>query len=208
MPSPLAHLRAPRLAARASHEVRGPLTVALLLLDDMVDRGDLAPHAAHALDLQLRRARLAVDDLAAAASGSRARDRLEVVAVRSLLEQLAASWRIKGVRVTVPDDDRLLLVDRTRVAQAVGNLLANALEHGAGLVELRARVLEERLRLEVRDQGPGLQAPLAELARRPRGARGHGFAIASAIAERHGGRLLAAPSASGATVVLELPVRG
>jgi hypothetical protein len=31
--------------------------------------------------------------------------------------------------------------------------------------------------------------------------------MASAIAERHGGRVVAAPSATGATVVLELPLR-
>lgn len=200
-------LRAPRLAARASHEVRGPLSVARLLLDDLVGRGEVAPQAARALDLQLQRVRLAIDDLDAAATGTRTPDRLEVVAVRSLVEQISAAWRVEGVRVTVPDDDRLLLVDRTRLGQAIGNLLANALEHGAAPVELRARRLDGRIRLEVRDAGPGLRAPLTTLTRRSRGARGHGLAIAATIAERHGGRLLAAPSASGATVVIELPVR-
>jgi signal transduction histidine kinase len=207
MPSPLALLRAPRLAARASHEVRGPLTVASLLLDDMIGRGDVAPQAARALDLQLQRARLAVDDLAAAASGSRAPDRLEVVTVCALLERIAAAWRVDGVRVAVPADDRLLLIDPMRIEQAVGNLLSNALEHGAAPVEVRARVSGGRLRLEVRDSGPGLAAPLTALARRREGERGHGLAIAAGIAERHGGRLLAAPSASGATVAIELRVR-
>lgn len=206
MPSPIALLRAPRMAARASHEVRGPLAVASLLLDDLVDRGDLAPQAARALDLQLQRARLAVEDLAAAASGARAPDRLELVTVCALIEQIAAAWRVDGVRVAVPADRRTLLVDRIRVAQAIGNLLSNALEHGAAPVELRTRSVEDRLRLEVHDSGPGLAAPLGTLARR-RGSRGHGLSIAASIAQRHGGRLLAAPSAGGATVVLELPVR-
>jgi signal transduction histidine kinase len=60
-----------------------------------------------------------------------------------------------------------------------------------------------RVRLEVVDDGPGLPAPVHELARRrPRGEHGHGLAIAAGIAERHGGRLAGVPSG----VALELPV--
>jgi signal transduction histidine kinase len=48
---------------------------------------------------------------------------------------------------------------------------------------------------------------VAALARRGRrGTRGHGLAIASEIAARHGGRIVAAPSPRGAAVVLELPL--
>jgi signal transduction histidine kinase len=205
MNGPLAILRAPRLAARASHEVRGPLAVASLILEGMLDRGDVEPEAGRALDLQLMRARLAVDDLAAAAYGARAPDRLEPVGARELVEQIASAWQLE--RVVVPEDDAVVLVDRTRVAQAVGNLLANAIEHGEGVVELRGRVLPRALRLEVRDGGTGLRAPIRVLSRRPRYGRGHGLAIAADIAERHGGRLVAAPSARGAVVALELPVR-
>ena len=42
-------------------------------------------------------------------------------------------------------------------------------------------------------------------ARGRRGRRGHGLAIAEAIAADHGGRLFAAPSQTGARLVLELP---
>jgi len=61
----------------------------------------------------------------------------------------------------------------------------------------------------VSDAGPGLPAPVAELASRPRagrGCRGRGLAIATEVAERHGGRVAAAPSAHGARVALELPL--
>jgi len=99
--------------------------------------------------------------------------------------------------------------DRLRLAQAVSNLVANALEHGPGRVELTARVIGQRhVRIEVIDDGPGLPASVAELTRRARGGRGQrgrGLAIAAGIAERHGGRLVAAPAPRGARIGLELP---
>ena len=52
------------------------------------------------------------------------------------------------------------------------------------------------MRIEVDDEGPGLPAPVGDLTRRPRagrGRRGRGLAIAADIADRHGGRLVAAP---------------
>ena len=101
--------------------------------------------------------------------------------------------------------------DRLRLAQACGNLLANALEHGHGTVRVRGRAVDARVRIEVVDDGPGLPEPVAALARRPRagrGRRGRGLAIAAEIAARHGGRLAAAPAAGGARVALELPAAG
>jgi hypothetical protein len=99
--------------------------------------------------------------------------------------------------------------DRLRLAQALGNLVANAAEHGGGEVLVRVAVERGRVRLEVADDGPGLPVPVADLvaARSGRhGPRGHGLAIAQRIAERHGGRLLTAPAVRGARLVLDLPL--
>ncbi len=98
--------------------------------------------------------------------------------------------------------------DRLRLAQALGNLIANAIEHGGGSVQVTLAPRARTIRIEVCDGGPGLPAPVAALARRPRrgrGARGRGLAIALAIAHRHGGTIAAAPTRTGARVVLELP---
>jgi hypothetical protein len=45
--------------------------------------------------------------------------------------------------------------DRVRLTQAVGNLVANALEHGDGRVRLRRAAQGDRVRIEVDDEGPG-----------------------------------------------------
>jgi len=100
--------------------------------------------------------------------------------------------------------------DRLRLAQAISNLIANALEHGPGRIELTARFVGARhVCIEVIDEGPGLPIPLADLTRRARagrGQRGRGLAIAAQIAERHRGRLVATPAPSGTRIGLELPL--
>jgi signal transduction histidine kinase len=101
-----------------------------------------------------------------------------------------------------------VLGDRLRLAQAGANLVANAIEHGRGPVHVRSGATGGVVRIEVRDSGPGLPAPVGELvaaARGRRSPRGHGLAVAAAVAERHGGRLAALPAARGARIVLELP---
>jgi DNA-binding response OmpR family regulator/signal transduction histidine kinase len=202
------------LVARACHELRGPLTAAHLALHAGARHGDAPPQHLAAIDLELKRAGVALDDLAAARRGRRAPDRDEPVDVGDLLAYQATTWRIVagvfGCRLELVEPGRRAIVrgDRLRLAQAVGNLVANALEHGTGRVELLARSLGDRVRIEVADEGPGLPAPVGDLTRRPRagrGRRGRGLAIAADIADRHGGRLVAAPSSRGARVALELP---
>jgi len=206
--------RGRELVARACHELRGPLTAAHLALQAEA-RGRPAPGARlAAIELELRRAGLALDDLAAARAGRRAGDRAELVDVADLLAHQAATWEAIApvfgceLRVGATPPEALVRGDRVRLAQAVGNLLANALEHGAGRVELGARAHAGRVRIEVSDEGAGLPAPVAELARRPRagrGRRGRGLAIAADIVARHGGRLVSAPSGRGARLAIELP---
>jgi signal transduction histidine kinase len=203
------------MVARACHELRGPLTAVRLSLATMERRLEAPPERLAALDLELRRAGLALDDFAAARSGRRITDRTEPVEVAELLEEQYESWHVVArafdsqVRLGTLLPGAMVNADRLRLAQAVSNLVANALEHGPGRVELTARIIGCRhLRIEVIDEGPGLPASVAELTRRARGGRGRrgrGLAIAAEIAERHGGRLVAAPTSQGARIGLELP---
>lgn len=207
-------LRRREMVARACHELRGPLAAATLALHAVSRHDDLPARRVGAIELELRRAGMALDDLAAARSGRRIADRDEPVDVCDLLAWQIDTWRAVAhaygcdVRLVQPVGHVLVRGDRVRLAQATSNLVANAIEHGSGSVMLTARPLGDRVRIEVSDEGPGLPAPVAELVGRPRGGhgrRGRGLAIASDIAVRHGGRLAAAPSGRGACLAIELP---
>jgi signal transduction histidine kinase len=201
--------------------LRGPLSAVRLGLELGVRPGQLSPDKLRAIELELGRASLALDDLARAPHGRRhdgcAR---ELVDIEELLAHSVEAWRAaaesRGGELRLSCDGRVptVLGERLRLAQATGNLLANAIEHGGGTVEVRARTLGGAVRIELADEGPGLSRPLSELTRSGRrgrdraraNARGHGLAIVSAIAEAHGGRLAAAPCERGARLVLELPL--
>jgi signal transduction histidine kinase len=101
-----------------------------------------------------------------------------------------------------------VFADPLRIAQACANLVGNAAEHGGGVVRIRVRATGDHVRIEVADDGPGLPMSVTALtatARARRGRRGHGLAIAAAIAEHHGGRLSSAPSDAGARLMFEMP---
>ena len=226
------------LVAQAAHELRGPLSAALLGLHG-VGAGSAAARRVAAVQLELRRAGLALEDLHAAPHGRRAPELAEPVDVGALVAEAAEAWApLAGalgseLLVVAPGGRLIVRADRLRLAQALGNLVVNALEHGAGPVRIRVHDAAGRVRVEVRDHGPGLPAPAAaaprgganrrEAASPPSagtapwgrvwpaaadahaGRRGHGLAIAARVAESHGGRLVSAPVTAGACLVLELP---
>jgi signal transduction histidine kinase len=205
------------LVARACHELRGPLTAARLGLNLVAAAPDPVGGPLAAVEHELRRASLALADLDAAPRGQREGDRVQSVAVGALLRRAVIAWapvaHREGARVHLRECPLGVVVrgDPTRLAQAVGNLLANAIEHGGGVIEVAGRASADFVRIDVCDGGPGLPDSVSHLARRARGGRGRrgrGLAIASDVAARHGGRLAAAPSARGARLVLELPVAG
>ena len=197
------HRRHLELAARARHELAGPLHAAGLALH-VARRETPSPRLA-AVDLELRRAARALDDLDAARDGRRVVDDARVVDIGCLLAEQALAWQVaardRGRTLRVAAASGLTVhADPVRLAQAIGNLLANAIEHGTGRIELRAAAEGGRVRIEVADEGSGPPATI----RRPRagrGARGRGLAITAEIAARHGGTL----AATGGRVVIELP---
>jgi signal transduction histidine kinase len=194
-------------AVRVAHEVRGPLTAAHLAVHGAARRGEIAPVLVAALGLELRRAARALEDPAAACPAD--------IDLHALLTCQLRTWRdvaaAHGATLSLEPGPGTALVhaDALRLAQATGNVVANAIEHGGGAITIRTVRIGERIRVEVADGGPGLPASVAELARRPRaghGTRGRGLAITRTVLAHCGGRISALPAASG--VAIDLPLSG
>ncbi|MDQ6744718.1 MAG: HAMP domain-containing histidine kinase, partial [Actinomycetota bacterium] len=190
--------------ARTSHELRGPLTAVRLGLHAARRGGDLSRERLRGVELELGRATLALGDLdtvgehrhAAARQLSLGPSCIERLDLAELLADSVEAWsayaalRDAKVRLVGLPAPVYVEGDRLRLAQAVGNLVANAIEHGGGSVALTCRGEHETARVEVTDGGPGLPAPVLALIRGPRrgrGPRGRGLAIAAAVAVTHGG---------------------
>ena len=90
--------------------------------------------------------------------------------------------------------------DRARLAQALGNVLSNAAEHGTGDVDVEATRESDRLRIEVTN------ATRAARATTGHGGRGRGLEIAADAAADSGGNLSAAVGKRRASAVLDLPL--
>jgi len=213
------------LVARACHELRGPITVARLGVELIARDGAPRPDAVRAIDLELASAGVALEDLGAALAGRPGSWRPTAVDVTALLAESCEAFRPLALAHGVDLDLRwrgapaLVRADRVRLAQATGNLIANAIEHGEGRVELSGRAHANGVEIEVSDAGPGLPPPVAALVTRPRGRRGRpglsrlrprgrrgrGLAITAEIARRHGGQLVAAADEHGSRISLELP---
>ncbi|HEV2820479.1 MAG TPA: HAMP domain-containing sensor histidine kinase [Solirubrobacteraceae bacterium] len=197
------------LVARTCHEVRGPLTALGLAVTGMGRRGEAPVSCLAALETELARAAAAIEDLVSAGRGRRTLNPHEAVELGALLQAAVAAWMAGGQAVRLdPVPETWILADRVRLARAVANLVANAVEHGDGAVVVRLRSASGRLVIEVADEGPGLPAPVATVIGRGHvGRRGHGLAVAAETARRHGGRLVTRPAARGARLALELPAR-
>lgn len=114
------------------------------------------------------------------------------------LRQMAAGARVHG--------------DRCELAQALDNLLANAIEHGGPEIGLEARRAAGSLTLAVVDSGATHRRPArrraGEVASRLRGRNrhGHGLAVVRRVAAAHGGRFELRRAAGRTVAAIELPL--
>jgi two-component system OmpR family sensor kinase len=134
-------------------------------------------------------------------------------------ERFARRAGASGRSLTVDCGDGLRAsLDPLRVEQAVGNLVDNALRHGAGTVVIAARTIDGgAVEISVADEGAGIPDDLAARAferftraddARTRDGSGLGLAIVAAIVGSHGGSVrVNATEGGGATLVVSLPLR-
>lgn len=214
-----------QLLADVTHELRTPLTVVQGNLEALLDGvypAD-AQHLAPILDETRVLSRL-VDDLrtlSIAEAGALTLHR-EPTDIGALVTDSVASFRAQadgaGVvliteAATLPQAD----IDPVRLREVLSNLLANALRYTprGGSVRVSATASDGRLRIAVRDTGPGIAADaLPHVFDRfyksdeSRGA-GLGLAIAKSLVVAHGGEISATSEpGQGTEMRLTLPVSG
>jgi signal transduction histidine kinase len=215
--------------ADASHELRTPLTVVQGQLEVLAHRDNPDPaevrRVERLVNREIQRMRRIVDDLLLLAQSERPDFlKLEPLDLARFVSQLQDDATLIADRRfelgEIPSGR--LLADPDRLAQALRNLITNAIDHtaeGSGTVRLEAR--SERageVTLAVLDDGPGV--PPAELDRIFQrfhrsgieragqfGGAGLGLAIVRAIADAHGGTVSASNGgiAGGARFELRLP---
>jgi signal transduction histidine kinase len=211
--------------AEASHELRTPLALLRAELDFALHHAETDAELREAL----REASVETDRLVqlagsllliASSDEGRLDLRREPLAAGAVLDSVRNrfAWRAgdagRSLSTQAPDG-ATLSADRLRLEQALGNLVDNALRHGAGDVRIEARAVDGRVELHVLDEGPGfppdfLGSAFERFSRadeaRSRGGTGLGLAITDAVARAHGGSAHAANrEEGGADVWLVLP---
>lgn len=104
--------------------------------------------------------------------------------------------------------------DIDKLRRALGNIAANARDAmgGRGRIHLRAHVAQDRLVLELGDEGPGVPEGIRERVFEPfvthgkKGGTGLGLAVSRRFVEDHGGTIELLPEGPGARFRLTLPL--
>jgi signal transduction histidine kinase len=196
--------------------------VDLALLGDR-DTAELRAALESAAEEARRMSRLA-DDLLVLARADQGRLPLnpESIAARNLLDaaagraHAAADLEERSIVVRDVPDALKVLADPDRTAQALDNLITNALRYGEGTITLSVEGDTEFVELHVTDDGPGFPDELLgrAVARCGRGAAarstapgsGLGLALVEAVALAHGGGAEARNRPEGgADVSISLP---
>jgi heavy metal sensor kinase len=213
-------------ASDASHELRTPLTVIRGQVEVLARMPDPSADDVRRVERlvrteMVRMERLVEDLLVLARADESEFLRKRVIDLPAFCQEMLDGLRATADRRFELDDVPAGKIDADpdRLAQALRNLIRNAIDHTApgGLVRLTASSAGNRITLAVEDDGPGIPPGQRERVfdrfhrtdsarTRARGGTGLGLAIVRAVAEAHGGRVAAGESPEGgARVEIELP---
>lgn len=194
----------------ALHEVRRPLQ-ALALAS--------GPGAEGVAGDSVRLAADALSRLEREVNGERIVPAVSVIDCQQLLHAAVGRWRSRAALAEASLYLRCALGgavisgDGTQLAQALDNLIVNAIEHGGPVIAVEARRQGDRVRIAVIDSGrdsrpESRRATPAETAARLTGRRrrGHGLNVVRRVAADHGGRFALRRTPLGSVAVLELPL--
>ncbi len=206
-------------AAGAAHELSTPLATLNILVDDLLDDSRLA--AALVPDVQamkapIQRCKETLSQLAARASQANEAEPPYIPA-RAWLQHLLFAWQSQHPQAELhldirPDLDRFGLPADLAIERALANLLDNALQAQASLIQVRALARASTLEIEVADNGTGIPPATLEAIQQHQPiistqGMGVGLLLGRAAVERRGGSLnFLSPATGGATTHLCLPL--
>jgi signal transduction histidine kinase len=198
----------------ALHELRRPLQALAL-----TPGAGTASHPA--LEGSVQMAAAALDRLEREINGAAAASVRMPLPVRPLLEAAVGRWRSRAalaggsLRLRWRAGDATVDGDPCELAQAIDNLVVNAIEHGGPEVAVEAEVRRGRLVVAVRDSGRDArpesrrESPAESVARLlGRSRRGHGLRVVRRVAAGHGGGFELRRARRGTEAVLDLPLGG
>ncbi len=228
----LANRQKDEFIAMLAHELRNPLApmvnaVHLLGLPGL--KPATRNRAQEVLNRQLRHLARLVDDLLDVSRITRGkvelrREHLDLCNLATeVASDQAATFEDQGIELVIDcPGEAIVFGDRTRLAQVIGNLLANALKFtpSGGKVTVRAQATDRKTaEVVVTDSGAGINPedigalfePFVQGDRsldRTRGGLGLGLAVVKGIVELHGGQVRAASPGVGlgSTFTIGLPL--
>ncbi len=220
-----------RLLANLVHELGRPLgalrAATQALSGGAAEDGALRTELLDGMDAEMVRMQRLLDELTHLYDQTVGPLELErkATALSGWLAQMVVPWREAALekelhwQAELPTDLPTVMMDPDRMAQAVGNVLSNAVKYTPkdGRVDVAAGATEKEAWIRVADTGPGI--PPEELdriftpfyrggtgQRFPQGL-GLGLSIARDFVEAHGGRIeVASEPGTGSTFTLYLPL--
>src|SRR5437588_2337792 len=221
--------------ANVSHELRTPLSILRGYIETLLDNPK-TPHEEllrilRVMERHSNRLELLVEDLLTLAQLESGNPdlQLEIVDLPEFLREMIRDWEKKlatkqlSIVVDISPTLSPIRADRTRLQEALDNLLDNAVKYSReqGEIRLSARQRDGQLELSVSDEGIGIAGEdlpriferfyRADKARSPDRVRGTGLglAIVKHVAQLHGGRVEAESELGrGTTIRVILPVGG
>jgi signal transduction histidine kinase len=191
----------------AVHELRRPLQVLSLTLPEG------SRHAAP-VESSLELVTTALDRLEREINGASLAEVTTEVSVNALIDAAAQRWNSaascsgSSLQKEWNGPETYVEGDRFELAQALDNLLNNAIEHGAGRVRIGWRREGEWVCISVSNSGAAIPTQM----RRRRGGRGgrfrrgHGLRVVDRVARKHGGSFALRPARDGVKASLWLPL--
>jgi signal transduction histidine kinase len=196
----------------ALHELRRPLQAIAL-----AGGGEARP--APVVESSVRLAAAALERLDREVNGGGLQRPPETIELRALVEAAVRRWKARAslaggsLSLRWRAGRAVVVGHRVELAQALDNLLVNAIEHGGPAISVDARPHRGNVRILVADSGRASRpaarrdAPgevIARLAGRRR--RGHGLAVVRRVAAAHDGRFALRRSERGSLALLDLPL--